>query len=106
MANGLKGRAIAYTAGEAEILTISGASKITLWLPTGGASVWTASQEAADAEDHRQEFDGDLVLTMDSFSKQLNSDILEPVHVALENGAKLHGLIWGQAAQWSVEADD
>jgi hypothetical protein len=115
MANGLKGRAIAFTASGNKILTITGASKITLQLPASGASLWTASQQAAAVAAaapsapspgaYRQPFVGAQMLTMDSYSKQQSSEIFEPVHIALTNNTALYGFIWGQAATWTT-ADD
>jgi hypothetical protein len=110
MANGLKGKAIAYTAVGTRIITLSGCTKIFLRAKSAGMKVWTASQEAAGnvngQADYKQTWDTDVPFEFDAVSKQMNSDFFEDIMVELETGVKLHGFIWGQGAQWVVDEDE
>jgi len=109
MANGLKGFAIGYTntSGADEILTISGACKVTL---EGSAAieVWTASQETTGTRSweatYKQTFAADKKVEFDAASKQLNSEFFEDIMIQIPDTVKVHGWVWGQGADWDVSA--
>lgn len=108
MANGLKGKVIAYTNGTlgTQTIVISGASKFTLWAKSATLAVWTQSQEDAGAVNgqasFKQTLDVDTPFTSDAYSAQANSDFFEDIKIEVPMSAKLHGWIWGQGATWTV----